>query len=163
MALYYLSRMKIGAEYNYSPVDKKCLALMYALQKPQHYLVRSKVLLISWVNPIKILMTKTCSLSSRVAKWAKLLTQYDIEYVPQKAMKGQVLANFLASHPLLKGSPLNDALPNETVIRIMSEVYWRMFFDKASCMNQDGERISGVGILLIDPNGCLIPHAYSLV
>lgn len=92
-----------------------------------------------------------------------LLTQYDIEYVPQKAMKGQVLANFLASHPLPKGSPLNDALPNETVIGIMSEEYWRMFFDRASHMNQDREKISGVGILLIDPNGCLIPHAYSLV
>lgn len=33
MALYYLSRMMIGAEHNYLAVDKECLAVMYASEK----------------------------------------------------------------------------------------------------------------------------------
>lgn len=37
-----------------------------------------------------------------------------------------------------------------------------MLFDGASRINQDSERVTGVGVLIIDPNGCLIPHAYTL-
>lgn len=105
---------------------------------------------------------KACSLSSRLAKWAMLLTQYDIEHVPQKAVKGQALVDFLASRPLPEGSSLNDPLLDEAVLSIMSEIHWRMFFYRASHINQDWERVAGVGIFLIDPNGCLIPHAYTL-
>ena len=38
MALYYLSRKMMGAEFRYSPVEKECLALMFAVQKLRHYL-----------------------------------------------------------------------------------------------------------------------------
>jgi len=42
-------------------------------------------------------MTKSGSLNSRLAKWAILLSQYDMLFVPQKAVKGQTLADFLAA------------------------------------------------------------------
>lgn len=32
-ALYYLSRTLVGAEFKYTPIEKTCLALMFALQK----------------------------------------------------------------------------------------------------------------------------------
>jgi len=32
-AVYYLSRTMIGAEHRYNPVGKKCLALVFAVQK----------------------------------------------------------------------------------------------------------------------------------
>ena len=32
-AIYYLSRILIGAESHYNPVEKKCLALVFAIQK----------------------------------------------------------------------------------------------------------------------------------
>ena len=38
-----------------------------------------------------------------------LLTPFDIEFVPQKAVKGQVIANFLAAHPC----PDNEELPDD--------------------------------------------------
>ena len=31
VALYYLSRMLVGAEHKYKPVEKECLALMFAV------------------------------------------------------------------------------------------------------------------------------------
>jgi len=36
-AIYYLSRTMIGAEHHYNPVEKECLALVFAIQKMRHY------------------------------------------------------------------------------------------------------------------------------
>jgi len=57
---------------------------------------------ISRVNPLRILMTKPGSLNSRLAKWAILLSEYDMLFVPQKTIKGQALAAFLAAHLVLE-------------------------------------------------------------
>lgn len=89
-------------------------------------------------------------------------TQFDIEYVPQKEMKGQALVDFLASRPLPKGSPLNDPLSDQIVLSTTSKIHWELFFYGASHINQVGERVTGVRVLLADPNGCLIPHAFKL-
>ena len=37
-ALYYLSRTLTGAELNYSPIEKMCLALFFAIDKLRHYM-----------------------------------------------------------------------------------------------------------------------------
>ncbi|XXG53721.1 hypothetical protein AAC387_Pa03g1776 [Persea americana] len=69
--------------------------------------------LVSRINPLKVLMTKAGLLNPRMAKWSILLSHFDIEYVPQKAMKGQALADFLAVHLQQKGSQLTKPLQNE--------------------------------------------------
>ena len=38
-----------------------------------------------------------------------LLTPFDIKFMPQKAIKGQAIADFLAAHPC----PDNEELPND--------------------------------------------------
>ena len=58
-------------------------------------------------------MSKLGSLNSRLAKWAILLSQYDMLFVPQKAVKGQALADFLAAHPALESSKLHRDIPDE--------------------------------------------------
>ena len=52
-ALYYLSQTLNGAELNYSPIEKMCLALFFAIDKLEHYMQAYTVRLIAKVNLIK--------------------------------------------------------------------------------------------------------------
>ena len=52
------------------------------------------------MNPLRLLMTKPGSLNSRLAKWVLLLSEYYMLFIPQKAVKGQALAEFLAANPV---------------------------------------------------------------
>ena len=61
----------------------------------QAYTVR----LIAKADPIKYVLSRPV-VSGRIARWAVLLQQYDLTYVPQKAVKRQALADFLTDHPV---------------------------------------------------------------
>lgn len=67
-ALYYLSRVLVGAEHAYSPIEKHCLALVFAVKKLRHYMIAHRVTLISKVHPLKYLMTRPM-LTGRLARW----------------------------------------------------------------------------------------------
>jgi len=56
-AIYYLSWTMIGAEQRYNPIEKECLALVFAIQKIPHYLMGQRIHVISRVNPLRLLMT----------------------------------------------------------------------------------------------------------
>src|SRR5436853_6794569 len=94
-AIYYLSRALLGAKHRYHPVEKECLALVFAVQKMGHYLVGQTVHVISKISPLRLLMTKPSSLNGRLAKWAILLSQYDMHFLPKKAIKGQAIPGSL--------------------------------------------------------------------
>ena len=49
-AIYYLSRTLIGEKSRYNPIKKECLALVFAIQKTQHYLVGQTIHVISRVK-----------------------------------------------------------------------------------------------------------------
>lgn len=49
--LYYLSRMLVGPEHRDSPIEKVCLALVFAVKKLRHYLLAHQVQLISRADP----------------------------------------------------------------------------------------------------------------
>lgn len=127
---------------------------MFAAQKMRHSLMGNTIYLVSGVNPLKILVTKAGSLNARLAKWSILLSQYDIIFVPQKAVKGQSLADFLEAHPLRENSKLQEELPDEAVYctevasRPTSKA-WEMYFDGASRTDEKGRPTSGVGIVFI--------------
>ncbi|KAJ8627451.1 hypothetical protein MRB53_020758 [Persea americana] len=158
--------MLVGAEHRYSPVKKECLAVMFAVQKLRHYLLSNTVYQISRINLLQVLVTKAGSLNARLAKWSILLSQFDIRYVLQKAIKGQAMADFLADHPLPKDSPLKDDLPDEPVYSVeisLPNASWNMYFDGATRTNEKEKPISGIGILFVSPDKYMIPHAFSLL
>ncbi|CAL8134813.1 unnamed protein product [Prunus armeniaca] len=57
-AVYYLSRTLVGAEQNYTPTEKVCLASLFAVQKLRHYILSHRVILISKADPLRYLMSK---------------------------------------------------------------------------------------------------------
>lgn len=55
-------------------------------------------------------MTKPI-LSERLARWCMILSEFEVKFVPQKAVKGQVLADFLAAHPVPDDEELPENFP----------------------------------------------------
>ncbi|XP_038875075.1 uncharacterized protein LOC120067603 [Benincasa hispida] len=154
--LYYLSRTLNGAEINYSPIKKTCLALFFAIDKLRHYIQAFTVHLIAKAGPIKYVLSRPIILG-RLAKWAIMLQQYDIVYVPQRAVKGQVLVDFLAEHPVPSDWELSEDLPNDEVLFTETSGLWVMFFNDAA--RKSG---AGPGIILILPEKHMLPYSFTL-
>ncbi|KAI5347393.1 hypothetical protein L3X38_015272 [Prunus dulcis] len=149
-ALYYLSRTLVGAEQNYTPIEKVCLALIFAVQKLRHYILSHGITLISKADPLRYLMAKPVPFG-RLAKWFLLLS------VSQRAIKGQALADFLAAHPVPDNMELPNDLPNEEVFS--TEISpWQLYFDGVA-----RKKGAGVGVVFITPSGGLIPYSFSLM
>ncbi|XP_070050677.1 uncharacterized protein [Nicotiana tomentosiformis] len=127
-SLYYLSRMMTPNELNYSPIKKLCLELVFSIQKLKHYFQAHVVRLVSRANPIKFVMSKPI-LSDRLARWYLQFQQFEIVYIPQKAIKGQALADFLADHLIPDDWELTNELPNEDAMVIEVQPPWKMYFD----------------------------------
>ena len=51
--------------------------------------------LVSKMDPVKYIFEKP-TLTRRIARWQVLLSEFDIVYVTQKAIKGSTLADYLA-------------------------------------------------------------------
>lgn len=150
--IYYLSRTLIKYELNYTFVERACLAVVFASQKLRHYMLMHKVKLIAKIDPLKYLLSKT-ALTRRIEKWVMILSEFDIEYVDRKEIKGQVIADHLAENPLTSTQTIQVEFPNFAIVNIEVKT-WKLYFDGS--YTQGGSR---VGILLITPQGYTIPKS----
>ena len=55
-AIYYISKKMLPYEEKYSPLEKTCVALVWATRKLRHYMLAYKVLLIARMDHLKYLM-----------------------------------------------------------------------------------------------------------
>src|SRR4051812_20280126 len=90
-SIYYLSQTMTGTETRYNPVEKECLALVFAVQKMRHYLTCQTIYVILKVSLLRPQKTKLSPLNGRLKKWNILLPKYGIQFLPQKAIKGQAI------------------------------------------------------------------------
>ena len=67
--------------------------------------------------PIKYIFKKP-AVSGRICRWQMLLTEYDIQYVTQKVIKGSVLSDYLAHQPVEGYQPIKFDFPNEDIMFI---------------------------------------------
>ncbi|KAG9453420.1 hypothetical protein H6P81_006324 [Aristolochia fimbriata] len=155
-SLYYLSQTLVGAEINYTPIEMTCLALIFAIQKLRHYLLAHSTNLISRIDQLKYIMSRPI-LSGRLAKWVLLLSEFEINFVPQRAIKGQALANFLADHPVPAEWELIEEFPDEEIFLVKVLPPWEMYFDGS--LRKNG---ASAGVLFVSPRKDLLPYSFVL-
>ncbi|CAL2265451.1 unnamed protein product [Prunus armeniaca] len=136
-AVHYLSRTLNTAELNYSPIKKLCLALYFAATKLRHCMLPSVVQIISKTNLIKYMLTWPV-IRGRIGKWTMAFSEFTFQYVDQKSVKGQALADFLAHHPI-QGQ--EGELEVEIGMTHMEKNYWTMYFDGSSTETRSGARV----------------------
>ena len=111
--------------------------------------------LIARLDPIKYIFEKP-SLFKRIVRWQVLLSEFDIFYVSQKAIKGSAIADFLAKRINEEYEPMSFDFSDKDLTEVLQidkeetleEDGWKMYFDGAS--NALG---SGVGAVLISSEG----------
>ncbi|XP_070018281.1 uncharacterized protein [Nicotiana sylvestris] len=92
--------------------------------------------------------------TGNLAKWQILLSEFDIVYVTQKAVKGQTLAYYLVENPMGgEYEPLKTYFPDEEVSFVGEDIIeaydgWRMFFDGATNFKE-----VGIGAVLVSETG----------
>ena len=70
-----------------------------------------------------------------MGKWILALSEFDMRYESAKAVKGQVIADFITQH-------------HKPSIGYVELIPWTLFFDGSSC-KQGG----GIGIVIVSPRG----------
>ncbi|XP_058727787.1 uncharacterized protein LOC131599463 [Vicia villosa] len=170
-AIYYLSKKFTDCESRYSMLEKTCCALAWASKRLRQYMINNTTWLISKMDPIKYVFEKP-ALTGRIARWQMLLSEYDIEYRAQKAVKGSILADHLAHQPINEYQSLKFDFPDEDVLYLKMkdcdeplpeegpdpESRWGLIFDGA--VNAFG---NGIGAIIITPKGTHIPFSARLL
>ena len=111
--------------------------MTWLAQKLRNYLSSYNTYLISRMDPLKYIFQKVMP-TGKLSKWKMLLSEFDIVYVTQKAMKAQALADHLVeNHIDEEYEPLKTYFHDEEVSfmgEVISEAYpgWRLFFDRAA-------------------------------
>ncbi|XP_059635626.1 uncharacterized protein LOC132277797 [Cornus florida] len=151
--IYYLSRVLTPVECRYTPIKKLCLALYFAAMKLRVYMLPVLVYISCQPDLIKYMLSRPL-ITGQIGKWALALMKFNFAYVPQKAIKGRVLADFLADHP----SPeIESQVFNELDSTAIFMTLWTLMFDGSS--TSEG---SGASIVIISPSGNQILFSFFL-
>ncbi|KAI5327194.1 hypothetical protein L3X38_026590 [Prunus dulcis] len=164
-AVYYLSRTLTEVERRYSAIERLCLALYFTAIKLRHYMLPHTIYIIAKTDLIKYMLTRPM-LRGRIGKWTLALTEFTLRYVPQKAVKGQAVADFLTDHPGEEIENMdsldiaNANLLTRAHVCLNNPIYsihltpWKLYFDGSKT-----DKASGAGVVLEEPLG--IRHCYS--
>ena len=153
--VYYTSKTMNGVETRYLPLEKLALALFITAKKLPHYFQAHTMIVLTSL-PLKALF-RSLDFSSRISKWGAHLGAYDVRYKPRTFIKGQVLANFIVEFaPENSNQPTIEEHPKD-VERILEKNGWTFYVDGAA-----NSRGSGLGIVLISPEGELLEQAVRL-
>ena len=69
------------------------------------------------MDPIKYIFEKP-ALSGRIERWLMILTEHDIQYTIQKAIKGTVLADHLAHQDVEDYQSMKFEFPDEDIMTL---------------------------------------------
>ena len=117
-------------------IEKLCLVLYFTATKLRHYMLSHVTYIIAQTDVVKYMLSRPI-LRGRIGKWSLALVEFHLVYVPQKAIKGQALAD----HPCNEVTNINETM-------FVALAPWKLNFD--------GSRTTygaGVGVILESPMG----------
>ena len=79
-----------------------------------------------------------------MGKWILTLSEFDLRYEFAKAVKGQVMADFITQH-------------HKPSIGYVESIPWTLFFDGSSC-----KKGGGIGIVIVSPRGASFEFAFPI-
>ena len=93
-------------------IERLCLTFVWSTRRLRHYVTEYSILLVSRLDPLRYLFNRLV-LTGRLMRWLVLLTEFDIQYVTQKSIKGSIVVDHLASLPVFDDRPINDDFLDE--------------------------------------------------
>ena len=81
-------------------------------------------------------------LKGRIGKWILVLSEFDLMYESAKAVKGQVIADFVTQH-------------HKPSIGYVELIPWMLFFDGSLC-----KLGGGIDIVIVSPRGASFEFAF---
>ena len=94
--VYFISRAFQGAEERYPRMEKLAFALVTAARKLKPYFQAYTIIVLT-DQPLKRAMSSP-EAAGRMALWAIELNEFDIQYRPQTAVNGQIVADFIVEY-----------------------------------------------------------------
>jgi len=95
--IYYLSRRLVDAETRYSAIEKLCLCLYFSCIKLRHYLLSAECTVICKDDVVRYMLSMPI-MNGRIGKWILALLEFDLRYESAKAVKWQIMADFVTQH-----------------------------------------------------------------
>ena len=95
-AVDYLSKRFHDYETGYTPIEKSCFALVWAVQL-RHIILPFQIWVIAQMDPLKYLFEKP-AFNGRWSRWLILLAEFDLKYMARKTIKGSII-RFLCQEP----------------------------------------------------------------
>jgi hypothetical protein len=142
--VYYISEVLSETKVRYPQIQKLLYAVVLARRKLRHYFEAHPVTVVSSFPLGEII--RNLDAAGRIAKWSMELMGETLTYAPRKAIKSQILADFVAEWTNTQLLPL----------QIQAEC-WTLYFD-GSVMKTG----AGAGLLFISPLGEHMRYAVRL-
>ena len=106
--VYFISKVLTDAETRYTNFERMVLALRVAVKKLLPYFQAHTIVVLT-SSPIRAILHKP-DVSGRLLKRAIELSEFNKEYRPRSAIKGQVLADFIVERSKVEPRELGNEL-----------------------------------------------------
>ncbi|CAL2239171.1 unnamed protein product [Prunus armeniaca] len=159
LPIFYVSKVLQSAELRYPPLEQLALALVVSARRLRPYFQAHEVTVLM-NQPLRQVLQKP-ETSGRLVKWAIELGEFDIQFKPRPAEKGQAVADFISelTPPALSEPSSPSVIPTapekmNTERFDTSTPLWILHVDGSA--NQQG---CGAGLVLTTPDGRKIEYA----
>ncbi|XP_071686703.1 uncharacterized protein [Rutidosis leptorrhynchoides] len=148
MPIYFVSKALSGSELNYLPIEKLLYALFVTSRRLRRYFQAHPITVLT-DQPIRQLLYKT-EISGRLTKWVIELGEHEIMYCARSAIKGQVIADYLA-----ETAADIPVICDPEQLPAPSPELWELYTDRTA--SSEG---AGAGLILTGPHR--EEHTYAL-